>query len=41
VAESAAAFAAAGADLAIVGLPVPHTPAVLEPIAQALRAVAG
>jgi len=36
LAEQAAAFAEAGLDLAIVQLPPPHTPAVLEPIAEAL-----
>jgi len=40
LAESAAAFAEAGADIGIVYLPVPHTAAVLEPIAQALRPLA-
>jgi alkanesulfonate monooxygenase SsuD/methylene tetrahydromethanopterin reductase-like flavin-dependent oxidoreductase (luciferase family) len=34
--EQAAAFGAAGLDLAIVQLPPPHDPAVLEPIAAAL-----
>ena len=41
LAESAAAFAEAGADIAIVGLPVPHTASVLEPIAEALRPLRG
>jgi F420-dependent oxidoreductase-like protein len=41
VADAAAAFTEAGADLVIVGLPVPHTPDVLEPIADALRPLAG
>jgi F420-dependent oxidoreductase-like protein len=41
IAESAAAFADAGADIGVVYLPVPHTPAVLEPIAEALRPLAG
>lgn len=36
LAEQAAAFADAGLDLGIVYLPVPHTPAVLEPLAEAL-----
>ncbi|MGZ4674991.1 MAG: LLM class F420-dependent oxidoreductase [Acidimicrobiia bacterium] len=40
LAESAAAFAAAGADIGIVYLPVPHTAKVLEPIAEALRPLA-
>jgi F420-dependent oxidoreductase-like protein len=35
-AAGAAAFAAAGAGLAIISLPPPHTPAVLEPLASAL-----
>jgi len=34
--EQAAAFAEAGLDLGIVYLPVPHTPTVLEPLAEAL-----
>jgi F420-dependent oxidoreductase-like protein len=38
VGDAAAAFSAAGADIGIVSLPVPHTPAVLESIADALRA---
>ena len=41
VADTAAAFADAGADIAIVSLPVPHTPSVLEPIAEALRPLVG
>src|SRR3954452_4194786 len=41
LAEQASAFAEAGADIVIVGLPVPHAPAVLEPIAQVLRPLAG
>jgi F420-dependent oxidoreductase-like protein len=36
VAEAAHAFAEAGLDLGIVYLPTPHTPAVLEPLAEAL-----
>ncbi|MDQ1441744.1 MAG: hypothetical protein QOG97_1972 [Acidimicrobiaceae bacterium] len=36
LAEQAAAFGDAGLDLAIVQLPPPHDPAVLEPIAEAL-----
>ncbi|HEX3541633.1 MAG TPA: LLM class F420-dependent oxidoreductase [Acidimicrobiales bacterium] len=36
LAEQAAAFGEAGLDLAIVQLPPPHDPAVLEPIAAAL-----
>jgi F420-dependent oxidoreductase-like protein len=39
IADSAAQFAAAGADIGIIYLPVPHTAAVLEPIADALRAI--
>jgi alkanesulfonate monooxygenase SsuD/methylene tetrahydromethanopterin reductase-like flavin-dependent oxidoreductase (luciferase family) len=35
--ESAAAYAEAGLDMGIIYLPAPHTPAVLEPVAQALR----
>ena len=41
IADTAAEFAAAGADIGVVYLPVPHTPDVLEPIAQALRTVSG
>jgi F420-dependent oxidoreductase-like protein len=37
LAENAAAFAAVGADIVVVGLPAPHTASVLEPIADALR----
>ena len=37
VAERAAALEAVGVDLAIVVLPVPHTPAILEPLAAALE----
>lgn len=40
LAEQAVAFAAAGLDLGVVYLPPPHTPAVLEPIAEALRPLA-
>ncbi|CAJ1505933.1 LLM class F420-dependent oxidoreductase [[Mycobacterium] kokjensenii] len=36
--EEAAALGAEGLDLAIVYLPVPHDPAVLEPLADAIRA---
>ncbi len=36
VAEQAQRFAEVGLDLAIVYLPVPHRPAVLEPLAEAL-----
>ena len=38
--ETAAAYAEAGLDMGIVYLPPPHTPAVLEPVAQALRPLA-
>jgi F420-dependent oxidoreductase-like protein len=38
-AATAAALADAGADLAIVILPVPYSPAVLEPLAAALAAI--
>jgi F420-dependent oxidoreductase-like protein len=41
LADKAAAYADAGLDLGIVYLPPPHTPAVLEPVAQALRPLAG
>jgi alkanesulfonate monooxygenase SsuD/methylene tetrahydromethanopterin reductase-like flavin-dependent oxidoreductase (luciferase family) len=41
IAERAAAFGDAGADIVVVGLPVPHTPAVLEPLAEALRPLTG
>jgi hypothetical protein len=36
LAESAAEYEAAGVQLGIVYLPVPHTPAILEPLAEAL-----
>ncbi|MCA1844661.1 MAG: LLM class flavin-dependent oxidoreductase, partial [Actinobacteria bacterium] len=39
--DEAAAYADAGMDLGVVYLPPPHTPAVLEPVAQALRPLAG
>jgi alkanesulfonate monooxygenase SsuD/methylene tetrahydromethanopterin reductase-like flavin-dependent oxidoreductase (luciferase family) len=39
--DEAAAYADVGVDLGIVYLPPPHTPAVLEPVAQALRPLAG
>jgi F420-dependent oxidoreductase-like protein len=38
-AAEAAAFAEQGLDLAIVYLPPPHHPSVLEPLAEALRAI--
>ncbi|WP_299556512.1 LLM class F420-dependent oxidoreductase [uncultured Mycolicibacterium sp.] len=37
VVDEAAALGAEGLDLAIVYLPPPHTPAVLEPLAEAIR----
>ena len=40
VVEQAAAFGEAGVDLAICHLPPPHTPAVLEPLAEALAPLA-
>jgi len=40
LAEQAAAFADVGVDIGVVYLPVPHTPAVLEPIADALLPLA-
>jgi F420-dependent oxidoreductase-like protein len=40
VAEEAAALGAEGLDLAIVYLPSPHTPAVLEPLARSLEPLA-
>ena len=40
LAESAAEWAEAGLDLGIIYLPTPHTPAVLEPLAEALRPLA-
>jgi F420-dependent oxidoreductase-like protein len=40
VVDEAAAFAEVGLDLGIVYLPPPHTPAVLEPLAEALSALA-
>ena len=36
VVQQATAFAEAGLDLDIINLPVPHTPAVLVPLAAAL-----
>ena len=39
--DEAAAYADVGLDLGVVYLPPPHTPAVLEPVAQALRPLAG
>ena len=40
IADAAASFAQAGADIGIVYLPPPHTANVLEPIAEALRVLA-
>jgi alkanesulfonate monooxygenase SsuD/methylene tetrahydromethanopterin reductase-like flavin-dependent oxidoreductase (luciferase family) len=37
--EEAAAFADAGLDLGIIYLPPPHTPSVLEPVADAVRSL--
>ena len=37
VVDDAAALGAEGLDLAIVYLPVPYDPAVLEPLAEAIR----
>ncbi|MGF6886840.1 F420-dependent oxidoreductase-like protein [Nocardia sp. GAS34] len=37
VVEWAASFAEQGADLAVVYIPTPHDPAVLEPLAEAIR----
>jgi len=39
--EQAAAYEAVGVQLGIVYLPVPHTPGILEPLAEALAPVAG
>lgn len=39
--EEAAALSEAGLDLGVVYLPPPHTPKILEPLADALRALAG
>ena len=39
-AEQAAAYRDAGADLAIVNLPVPAEPAILEPLAETLAPLA-
>lgn len=41
VVEQAEAYAAVGLDLGIVYLPPPHTPKVLEPVADALAHLAG
>ena len=39
LANEAAAFADAGLDLGIIYLPPPHTPSVLEPVADAVRSL--
>jgi hypothetical protein len=39
--KEASDFADAGLDLGIVYLPPPHTPEVLEPLADALAPLAG
>jgi F420-dependent oxidoreductase-like protein len=41
LADEAAAFAEAGMDLGIVYIPQPHSPAALEPIAEALAPLVG
>jgi F420-dependent oxidoreductase-like protein len=41
LAEQAAVYSEAGLDLGIVYLPPPHAPSVLEPVAEALRPLAG
>jgi F420-dependent oxidoreductase-like protein len=41
VAANAAALGAEGLDLAIIYLPIPHNPEVLEPLAEALAPLAG
>ena len=41
IADTAASFAQAGADIGVVYLPTPHNASVLEPIADALRGLAG
>jgi hypothetical protein len=41
VVEAAAKWNDAGLDLGIVYLPPPHTPAILEPLADALSPLAG
>lgn len=40
-ATASAIFGEAGVDLAICYLPPPHTPAVLEPLAEALTPLTG
>jgi F420-dependent oxidoreductase-like protein len=40
LADTAAEYEAAGVQLGIVYLPVPHTPAILDPLAEALSGVA-
>jgi hypothetical protein len=41
VVSEAKAFNDAGLDLGIVYLPPPHTPAILEPLAEALQPLTG
>lgn len=41
LADAAQRYAEAGVDLGIVYLPPPHTPAVLEPVAEALAPLRG
>ena len=41
VAEQAAAFADVGCDLVVVGFAPPHTPAVLQPLAEAVQPLTG
>jgi F420-dependent oxidoreductase-like protein len=41
IADEAAAWRDAGLDLGVVYLPQPHTPSVLEPVAEAVRPLAG
>jgi F420-dependent oxidoreductase-like protein len=41
LADDAAAFGEAGLDLGIIYIPTPHTPAVLEPIAEAIAPLSG
>jgi prephenate dehydrogenase len=38
--ETAAAYAEAGADLAVIGLPLHATPDILEPLAAAMAPLA-
>jgi hypothetical protein len=41
MAEEAAAYAEAGADLLVVNLAAPHDARVIEPVAEALAPLAG